>query len=174
MPDGASALGFLNRGFLNRGNWAAFLDAVSFARPPGLARPFGRVTSNSRPSERCILGMAFAGITLRGTRKLKKEKEEPKMIQHVSKPNVIAAMIMVVVIALFSFVPPATAANHYVYHHHSKLRGALVGGAGGALVGGLAGHGKGALIGGAAGAGAGYLVQRYRNHRERRRIAHYR
>jgi hypothetical protein len=118
--------------------------------------------------------MAFAASPLRGTRKLKKEKGVAKMIQHVSKRNVIAAMVMVVVIALFSLVPPATAANHYMYHHHSKLRGALIGGAGGALVGGLAGHGKGALIGGAAGAGAGYLVQRYRNHRERRRIAHYR
>jgi len=102
------------------------------------------------------------------------------MMQLVSKRNVLAAILTIVFAVLT--LAPASMANHrhyriyhgHYYHHHSKLKGALIGGAGGALIGGLAGHGKGALIGGAAGAGTGYLVQRYRNHRERQRIAHYR
>jgi uncharacterized membrane protein len=99
------------------------------------------------------------------------------MIHHVLKRNVLAVMLAMAV-ALFSLAPATMARHHYrryyVYHHHSTLKGALIGGAGGALVGGLAGGGKGALIGGGAGAGAGYLVQKYRNHRQRRRIARYR
>jgi len=102
------------------------------------------------------------------------------MMHYVSKKYIIAA-ILVLVVSLFCIAPSGLARyhytvhrRHYVYHHHSKLKGALVGAAGGALIGGLAGHGKGALIGAGAGAGTGYLVQRYRNHRERRRIARYR
>src|SRR5215468_11887552 len=104
------------------------------------------------------------------------------MIQPVLKRNVLAA-VFAIAIVLFSIVPSGSAMWHrhhyvyhrhyyvyhrhyYVYHHHSELKGALLGGAGGALIGGLAGHGKGALIGGAAGAGTGYLIQKYRNHRE--------
>jgi hypothetical protein len=96
-------------------------------------------------------------------------------MQHVLKRNVLT-VILVTVIALFSLAPASLARHHhyYAYHHHSTLKGALVGGAGGALIGGLAGHGKGALIGAGAGAGTGYLVQRYRNHRERRHLARYR
>ncbi|GAC1306476.1 MAG: hypothetical protein NVSMB24_16870 [Mucilaginibacter sp.] len=46
---------------------------------------------------------------------------------------------------------------------HKKIsdqgKGAIIGGAGGAVAGGLIGHGlKGALIGGAIGAGGGYIV----------------
>lgn len=38
-------------------------------------------------------------------------------------------------------------------------RGAIIGGAGGAVAGGLIGHGvKGALLGGAIGAGGGYII----------------
>lgn len=49
----------------------------------------------------------------------------------------------------------------------SRAKGALIGGAGGAVAGGLIGHGVGgALIGGAAGAGAGYLIGR---HKDRKR-----
>jgi len=119
------------------------------------------------------------------------------MIQSVLKRNVLAAIFTIAVI-LFSVVPSSSAMWHrhyyayhrhyyayhrhyyayhrhyYVYHHHSELKGALLGGAGGALIGGLAGHGKGALIGGAAGAGTGYLIQRYRNHHARRHYVYYR
>lgn len=49
----------------------------------------------------------------------------------------------------------------------SRGKGALIGGAGGAVAGGIIGHGAGgALIGGAAGAGAGYLIGRHKD-RER-------
>jgi uncharacterized protein YcfJ len=46
---------------------------------------------------------------------------------------------------------------------HRKIsdqgKGAIIGGAGGAVAGGLIGHGvKGALIGGAIGAGGGYII----------------
>lgn len=45
-------------------------------------------------------------------------------------------------------------------------KGALIGGAAGALGGGILGHGAGgALIGGAAGAGAGYLIGRHRDNK---------
>jgi uncharacterized membrane protein len=98
------------------------------------------------------------------------------MMQCVSKKSILAA-IFVIVAVLFCLAPSSLATQRqqvnrvypqqYGYHHHSKLKGALIGGAGGALVGGLIGHGTGALIGAGAGAGAGYLVQRYRNHRER-------
>ena len=41
----------------------------------------------------------------------------------------------------------------------SQGKGAIIGGAGGAIAGGLIGHGvKGALIGGAIGAGGGYII----------------
>src|SRR5262252_1395451 len=102
------------------------------------------------------------------------------MMCSVSKKNVIVA-IFVLFITLFAVAPSGFARHHYrtyhtyyVYHHHSTLKGALIGGAGGALIGGLAGHGKGALIGGAAGAGTGYLIQRYRNHHARRHYVYYR
>ena len=99
------------------------------------------------------------------------------MMHRVLNRNVLAA-ILAMVVALFPLAPTTMAGRHhrryYVYHHHSTLKGAMIGGAGGALVGGLAGGGKGALIGAGAGAGTGYLVQKYRNHRQRRRIARYR
>jgi hypothetical protein len=108
--------------------------------------------------------------------RLKKDERRFKMMHHVFKRNVLAA-ILGMVVALFSLASATMATNrhhrYYVYDHHSTLKGALVGGGGGALVGGLAGGGEGALIGGGAGAGAGYLVQKYRNHRERRHIGHY-
>jgi uncharacterized protein YcfJ len=64
-------------------------------------------------------------------------------------------------------VVPMTHAQEEVKVKHGMSRrgkGALIGGAGGAVVGGLIGHGVGgALIGGAAGAGAGYLIGRHKD-----------
>jgi uncharacterized protein YcfJ len=59
--------------------------------------------------------------------------------------------------------------HYYRGHHHSRTKGALVGGAAGAVVGALVGGGRGALIGAGAGAGSGYLIQRHRNNRHHRR-----
>jgi uncharacterized membrane protein len=55
-------------------------------------------------------------------------------------------------------------------------RGAIIGGAGGAVVGGLIGHNVGgALIGGAVGAGGGYIIgNESRKHKEKKRRAAYR
>jgi uncharacterized protein YcfJ len=55
-------------------------------------------------------------------------------------------------------------------------RGAIIGGAGGAVVGGLIGHNVGgALIGGAIGAGGGYVIgNESRKNKEKKRIAAYR
>jgi len=61
--------------------------------------------------------------------------------------------------------------------HHKKLsdqgRGAIIGGAGGAVAGGLIGHGvKGALIGGAIGAGGGYIIgNEHRKHEAKEQAA---
>ena len=96
------------------------------------------------------------------------------MIKSVIKKNFFV-VLLAIVFATFSLAPSTSAYpyhrryyRHYrVYHHHSKLKGALIGGAAGAVIGGIAGHGAGALIGGAAGAGAGYLIQRHRNRRHR-------
>jgi len=52
-------------------------------------------------------------------------------------------------------------------HHHSRTKGAVIGGAVGAVGGALVGGGKGALIGAGAGAGTGYLIQRHRNKKHR-------
>lgn len=86
----------------------------------------------------------------------------------------ILLVFFTMVLVLFSLAPSGfarirhrTHRVYYVQHHHSKLKGALVGGLGGAAIGGLAGGRKGALIGGAAGAGTGALVQHYRNRRHR-------
>ncbi|WDF54502.1 YMGG-like glycine zipper-containing protein [Mucilaginibacter sp. KACC 22063] len=55
-----------------------------------------------------------------------------------------------------------------------QAKGAIIGGAGGALAGGLIGHGvKGALIGGAIGAGGGYIIgNEHRMNKEKRRRAY--
>jgi len=63
-------------------------------------------------------------------------------------------------IVLATFV---AAGNAQAQEQPKKLsdqgRGAIIGGAGGAVAGGLIGHGvKGALIGGAIGAGGGYII----------------
>lgn len=52
--------------------------------------------------------------------------------------------------------------NSYAQHKKkmsSQAKGAIIGGAGGAVAGGIIGHGVGgALIGGAIGAGGGYII----------------
>src|ERR1700712_3161746 len=55
-------------------------------------------------------------------------------------------------------------------------KGAIIGGAGGAVVGGLIGHNVGgALIGGAVGAGGGYIIgNESRKNKEKKRRAAYR
>lgn len=69
------------------------------------------------------------------------------------------------------------AGNVQAQEHHKKLsdqgRGAIIGGAGGAIAGGLIGHGvKGALIGGAIGAGGGYIIgNEHRKHEAKERAA---
>lgn len=66
------------------------------------------------------------------------------------------------------------------YHRHrrvsSQAKGAIIGGAAGAVAGGLIGHGVGgALIGGAVGAGGGYVIgNEHRRHVIKRRQAYYR
>jgi uncharacterized protein YcfJ len=55
-----------------------------------------------------------------------------------------------------------------------QAKGAIIGGAGGAIAGGLIGHGvKGALIGGAIGAGGGYIIgnEHRRNVAKKKRAA---
>ena len=55
----------------------------------------------------------------------------------------------------------ANSTNTFAQHRKmsGQAKGAIIGGAGGAVAGGLIGHGvKGALIGGAIGAGGGYII----------------
>jgi len=56
----------------------------------------------------------------------------------------------------------AGATNSYAQTHRKmsgQAKGAIIGGAGGAVAGGIIGHGVGgALIGGAIGAGGGYII----------------
>jgi len=56
----------------------------------------------------------------------------------------------------------------------SQAKGALIGGAGGAILGGILGHNaKGALIGAAIGAGGGYIIgNEHRRNVERREAAY--
>ncbi len=86
---------------------------------------------------------------------------------------------------LFACALPASAQSYYHHRHYRSShyyrhgdrrsyhghgigpgRGALIGGAGGAVIGGALGGGKGALIGGALGAGGGALAgQANQNHK---------
>ena len=83
--------------------------------------------------------------------------------------------IFLAVPLLIASALPASADVHHRYRHHyvrhtyatqqpyhghgvGPGRGALIGGAGGAVLGGALGGGKGALIGGALGAGTGAVV----------------
>jgi hypothetical protein len=93
------------------------------------------------------------------------------MIQPNLKRTVIATLITLALL-LSSFGLSVFGQRHRRPHyyrryhtHHSRTKGALIGGAAGAVGGALIGKGKGALIGGAAGAGTGALVQHIRNKR---------
>jgi uncharacterized protein YcfJ len=63
---------------------------------------------------------------------------------------------------------------------HKKIspqaKGAIIGGAGGAVAGGIIGHGVGgAVVGGAIGAGGGYIIgNEHRRHEEKERRAYLR
>jgi uncharacterized protein YcfJ len=68
----------------------------------------------------------------------------------------------------------------FAQEQHKKIssqgQGAIIGGAGGAVVGGLVSHSVGgALIGGAIGAGGGYIIgNEHRKHAEKQRAIAYR
>jgi hypothetical protein len=99
-------------------------------------------------------------------------RESIRMIQIALKRSVIATLLgIALVLSSFGFSAFGQRRYYRRYHHHSKTKGALIGGAAGAVGGALIGGGKGALIGGGAGAGTGALVQHYRNkhHHHRRR-----
>lgn len=78
----------------------------------------------------------------------------------------------------FSLILTILLCNYSSQAQHRKMsgqaKGALIGGAGGAVAGGLIGHGvKGALIGGAIGAGGGYIIgNEHRRNVEKRRRAY--
>ena len=87
------------------------------------------------------------------------------------------ALFLVLVLLVSTFGAVGVSAQrrgyrHYRSHKHSTKKGALIGGAAGAIGGAVLGGGKGALIGAGAGAGTGYLIQRHRNHRHRRHYRH--
>ena len=95
------------------------------------------------------------------------------MVRPVSYKYILA-MFLAICFVVFSAVPESSAHVRSYKHHHSKTKGAVVGGAIGAVGGALIGGGKGAVIGGAAGAGTGALVQHRKNVKQRRYHRHYR
>ena len=88
------------------------------------------------------------------------------MVRYVSIKYILAIFLAICFVVL-SAAPEGFAHRRPYRHHHSKTKGALVGGAVGAVGGALVGGGKGAVIGGAAGAGTGALIQHHRNRRYR-------
>lgn len=71
--------------------------------------------------------------------------------------------IMSITLSLTLLIAGSTITNAQTTTHHRKMsnraKGAIIGGAGGAIAGGLIGHNVGgALIGGAIGAGGGYVI----------------
>lgn len=80
----------------------------------------------------------------------------------------ILAILLAVCFVVLSATHDGFAHRRPYRHHHSKTKGALVGGAVGAVGGALLGGKKGAVIGGAAGAGTGAYVQHRKNKRQRR------
>jgi hypothetical protein len=89
-----------------------------------------------------------------------------KIVRPASNKYILAVFLMICFVIL-------TATEGFAHrrpyrHHHSKTKGAIVGGAVGAVGGALIGGKKGAVIGAAAGAGTGAYVQHRRNKRHRR------
>jgi uncharacterized protein YcfJ len=82
-------------------------------------------------------------------------------------------------ITLSILIAVGNCAKAQSHHLSSQGKGAIIGGAGGAVAGGIIGHGVGgALVGGAVGAGAGYVIgNEHRRHeikKRRAREAYYR
>jgi uncharacterized protein YcfJ len=82
-------------------------------------------------------------------------------------------MMIGLLVTTFNF---ADAQDHPHKKMSSQAKGAIIGGAGGAVAGGIIGHGVGgALIGGAVGAGGGYIIgNEHRRHEEKERRAYLR
>ena len=84
-----------------------------------------------------------------------------------------------IIYSLSLIVTVLFAGNMQAQAQHKKLsdqgRGAIIGGAGGAIAGGLIGHGVGgALVGGAIGAGGGYIIgNEHRKHVAKKRRAEF-
>ncbi|MGZ3755262.1 MAG: hypothetical protein ACXVAY_13655 [Mucilaginibacter sp.] len=78
--------------------------------------------------------------------------------------------------AVVMFMISSASIAHAQHKISSQGQGAIIGGAGGAVVGGIVGHGVGgALIGGAIGAGGGYIIgNEHRRHAEKERAIAYR
>jgi uncharacterized protein YcfJ len=84
--------------------------------------------------------------------------------------------IGIVIAFLITTVNFANAQDHPHKKMSPQAKGAIIGGAGGAVAGGLIGHNVGgALIGGAIGAGGGYVIgNEHRRHQEKERRAYLR
>src|ERR1700753_1678406 len=89
----------------------------------------------------------------------------------MKKLIVYSGLMVALVLSTINF---AQAQEHHKISSQGK--GAIIGGASGAVVGGIIGHGVGgALIGGAIGAGGGYVIgNEHRKHVEKERRLAYR
>lgn len=101
-----------------------------------------------------------------------------EMKMNFRKHQALAALLTIVLLigtfGTFSVNAQRRSRGYYRGPHHSRAKGALIGGAVGAIGGALLGGKKGALIGAGAGAGTGYLIQRHRNNRHRHYRRYYR
>ena len=95
-----------------------------------------------------------------------------KMVRPVNIKYILT-MLLAIILVVLSAAPESFAHDRPYKHHHSKTKGAVIGGAAGAVGGALIGGGKGALIGGAAGAGTGAYIQHRRNKRHHRHHHHH-
>ena len=84
-----------------------------------------------------------------------------------SKCIIVTLLSVLLIFGTFGSLSVSARGRRYHRPHHSRTKGALIGGAAGAIGGALIGGRKGALIGAGAGAGTGYLIQRHRNRRHR-------
>jgi hypothetical protein len=78
-------------------------------------------------------------------------------IKYMKKLFYVLSMFIMLTFLTCDFANAQTRRKHHMKH---STKGAIVGGAGGALAGAAISHdkSKGAIIGGVAGAGAGYLI----------------